>query len=179
MDYKQKVNKTLRELKSVAKKTFEVDIGRYTVKYDLTTHRTLGMISPQNNGSLVMRLNPLLLEEDAQLYIDEVLIHEYAHLIVEAQYPNDMNGSKRVLPHGREFKTVCRILGIDDGATTGAFRHSQALKKARGTKPTHYYKCKCVIPSELSLIQHNKVQRGRETYSCRTCGERLNYIKSV
>ena len=148
MNYQDKVQAKLYELKQTAKNMFKVDVGAFTVKYDLTTQNALGMVK-YTRGGVSMRLNRLLLEENAKLYIDEIVVHEYAHLIVQARFPDGYNGHRKVQSHGREFKAVCRAFGIEGKSTTKAFMNSEILAKVckpKAKSKTHYYKCECVIP---------------------------------
>lgn len=132
-NYKEKVQEAINFVRKRADLIYDVDIGEFDVRYDLTTQNALGKVVYQNNG-ITMRLNPLLLEENADLYIQEVVLHELAHIIVNKRFPTGYDNHKRVQPHGREFKAVCRIFGTNGKLTTSAFNNSQALKKASMVK---------------------------------------------
>ena len=186
MTYQRKVEIKLYELKHQAMTLFKVDIGKFDVKYDLTTQNALGMVK-YRKGGISMRLNRLLLEEDANLYIDEVVVHEVCHLIINARFPDGYNGYKKVQAHGTEFKAVCRAFGIEGKATTKAFMSSKVLAKVCKPKvksKTHYYKCECAIPKEFSTRRHNQAVRyvqlnGFPRYACGTCNTPLHFIKTV
>ena len=53
-----------------------------------------------------IRLNPVLLQENQQAFIDEVVPHELAHLLVWKHFG-------RVAPHGKEWKWMMEsVLGV-------------------------------------------------------------------
>ena len=104
------LNKTTTDiLSSLAVPDFEV-------KYDLFDNKNIGLTEYSSSG-YTMRLNPNLLALGGQSYIDEVVPHEYAHLVVKRCYPK---GSKllpsgewvEIEPHGEEYRDVCETLGI-------------------------------------------------------------------
>jgi len=183
MDYKNKVQEAIKYVRNRANLIYDVDIGEFDVKYDLSTQNALGKVV--YNNKITMRLNPLLLEENADLYIKEVVLHELAHIIVNKRFPTGYDNHRRVQPHGKEFKAVCRILGTNGKSTTTAFNNSEALKRATITKQVqkkkqiHLYECDCEAMKHLSTIRHNKVQKKKAQYRCGDCGRILEYYKTV
>ncbi|WP_131865483.1 SprT family zinc-dependent metalloprotease [Biostraticola tofi] len=106
-----------------------------------------------------IRLNPLLLIENQQMFIDEVVPHELAHLLVYRQFG-------RVAPHGREWRwMMSQVLHTSPSRT-----HNFSLD-ALPTK-TWSYLCRCQAHS-LTVRRHKRVQRGEAQYRCRHCGELL------
>lgn len=106
-----------------------------------------------------IRLNPVLLAENQQAFIDEVVPHELAHLLVWKHFG-------RVAPHGKEWKWMMEaILGVPARRT-----HQFELSSIR-TK-TFPYRCRCQ-QHQLTIRRHNRVVRGEATYRCVHCGEAL------
>lgn len=141
-----------------------------TILYNLDSSRALGtyQFMPVKSEH-VIRLNPKLLNELGKAYIDDVFVHEYAHACVQ-HYVGYYNGRKRVMPHGMEFKSFCRMFGIDGKATTSVAANAVTMKKPN-TANRHTYTCEC-HEFHLSTQRHNKILRGA-TYTCKKCGGKL------
>lgn len=106
-----------------------------------------------------IRLNPVLLLENLQAFIDEVVPHELAHLLVWKHF-----GSKA--PHGKEWKWMMEsVLGVPARRT-----HQFELDSVR--RQTFPYRCGCQL-HQLTVRRHNRVLRGEATYRCVHCGEPL------
>ena len=106
-----------------------------------------------------IRLNPVLLLENQQAFIDEVVPHELAHLLVWKHFG-------RVAPHGKEWKWMMEsVLGVPALHT-----HRFELDSVR--KNTFPYRCQCQ-QHQLTVRRHNRVMRGEATYRCVRCGDVL------
>ena len=106
-----------------------------------------------------IRLNPVLMMENQQAFIDEVVPHELAHLLVWKHFG-------RVAPHGKEWKWMMEsVLGVPARRT-----HQFELDSVRRT--TFPYRCACQ-QHQLTVRRHNRVVRGEATYRCVKCGEAL------
>lgn len=97
--------------------------------------------------------------ENQQAFIDEVVPHELAHLLVWKHFG-------RVSPHGKEWKWMMEsVLGVPARRT-----HQFELESVRPN--TFPYRCKCQ-QHQLTVRRHNRVVRGETTYRCVHCGETL------
>lgn len=106
-----------------------------------------------------IRLNPVLLTENLHAFIDEVVPHELAHLLVWKRFG-------RVAPHGREWKWMMEsVFGIPARRT-----HQFELGSVRSK--TFPYRCKCQ-QHQLTIRRHNRVLRKEAVYRCIRCGEAL------
>lgn len=112
--------------------------------------------------SFEIRLNPVLLLENKQPFIDEVVPHELAHLLVYRQFG-------RVAPHGKEWRWMMEQVLKVPASRTHQFEVASVRSK------TFNYQCKCQQHS-LTIRRHNKVLRGESEYRCRQCGEKLQFI---
>ncbi len=107
--------------------------------------------------SYEIRLNPVLLLENSEAFIEEVVPHELAHLLVWKHFG-------RVAPHGKEWKWMMEnVLGVPARRT-----HQFELQSVR--RNTFPYRCKCQ-EHQLTVRRHNRVVRGEAVYRCVHCGE--------
>lgn len=112
-----------------------------------------------------LRFNPALCQANQQAFMDEVVPHEVAHLLVHALW-GEGRGRSRVLPHGRQWQSVMReVFGLEPRTT-----HSFDL--AVLAQRTFAYACDCQ-QHRLSVRRHNKVLRGEARYHCRRCRQPL------
>lgn len=106
-----------------------------------------------------IRLNPTLLMENQQDFIEQVIPHELAHLITYHQFG-------RVRPHGKQWQYVMMHIFNCSPDTYHAFDVSSVQGE------TFTYQCQCQS-HELSIRRHNKIQRQGTHYHCKRCGEQL------
>ena len=139
----------------------ETTIVDIPVRFDLNG-RAAGMYRVVR-GQPTIRYNPYLFAK----YFDEnyatTIPHEVAHYLTDVVY-----GYTNVKPHGREWRTVMRMLGADasvhcdfdlDGIPT---RHYRRVP----------YICGCQL-HELTKVRHNRVQHKGVRYFCRACRAEL------
>jgi SprT protein len=146
-----------------------------TYKYDLTSIRALGTYQYVAGKFHTIRLNPALMNELGEKYINDVFVHEYAHACVQ-QYVINKNRFQKVMPHGYEFKMFCALFGIDGRATTSVASGAVALKTSTRTTKIHLYTCGCQ-DFHLSTQRHNKVLSGTASYKCKKCRKPLTKKK--
>lgn len=106
-----------------------------------------------------IKLNRTLLMENEMEFIQQVVPHELAHLIVYQVFG-------RVKPHGKEWRWVMiHLFGVPAETC-----HQFDVVNVQGK--TFAYQCGCQI-HQLGIRRHNKIQHGEATYFCRKCNERL------
>ncbi|TKI03096.1 SprT family zinc-dependent metalloprotease [Martelella alba] len=108
-----------------------------------------------------IRLNPTLLLANQGEFVNEVIPHELAHLLVFRRFG-------RVAPHGREWRwMMAAVLQTEPRRT-----HQFDLAPVRPN--TYPYVCRCQH-HELTVRRHNRVMRGEAQYRCRQCGDILQF----
>ncbi len=111
-----------------------------------------------------IRLNPVLLVDNQELFLHEVIAHELAHLLVFARHG-------RCAPHGKPWQLMMRqVFGLEPRVT-----HRLDISKLQG--PLFTYRCACQ-EHHLSVRRHNRVLRGQSRYLCRHCGTPLRASKN-
>jgi len=114
-----------------------------------------GMAYPQTNR---LRFNPYFLRHAPQLFLDEVVPHEVAHLLAYTLYG-------KVRPHGREWQELMRqVFAVSPSRT-----HDFSLEPLPSRR--HVYRCGCT-EHHLTTIRHNRIRQGVE-YRCRHCRQLL------
>lgn len=106
-----------------------------------------------------IRLNPIFLLENQQAFIDEVIPHELAHLLVWKKFG-------RVAPHGKEWRWMMEsVLEISPCRT-----HQFDITSIPSQQFSYHCDCQ---QHHLSLRRHNRVLRGTSKYCCTQCGTLL------
>ena len=105
-------------------------------------------------------LNPVLLVENGAAFIQQVVPHELAHLLVYQQFG-------RVQPHGKEWKMMMeQVLGKP--------AHIYHQFSTTSVAKQFSYQCNCQIHL-LSIRRHNAIQRSQRSYICRKCKQILRF----
>lgn len=105
-----------------------------------------------------------LYKENVEHFLASTVPHEVAHLITRAMYP-------RCTPHGWEWKSVMRALGVEPNRC-----HSYNVASvARGVR--YVYSCNCDKEFLIGRAVHQKIQGGQKRY-CRKC-KTLSYTGKV
>jgi len=167
---KTTVQSKINELQSYTLKEWNLNV-QVTVDYKVDSVRILGTYSAFYR---LISLNEKLLNEFGSVYINEIVVHEFAHAVVDFMFPTGYNGRRKVQSHGKEFRAICSHFGISGKATSNLFNDSKTIKKTNTR--TFTYGCGCNETLQLSKIRHNKVLRGTE-YRCSICHKKLVHIK--
>lgn len=108
-----------------------------------------------------LRFNPVLLAENPDAFLNEVVAHEVAHLVVFKHFG-------RVRPHGREWQIIMKEVFKVTPKTT----HNFDVSSVTGTM--FIYHCPC-SEYPLTIRRHNKINRGQASYHCRKCKHPLQF----
>ncbi len=121
----------------------------------------------------IIRLNYDFYKQYPEIMVNEILVHEYAHLIA---YAIDSKCGNKHSPHGKTWKYVMSKLGVAPRRT-----HSLDISKTYVRKMSYFlYRCQC-SEHQLSAIRHNRAQKSGNKfyYKCKCCGTPLTFIKSL
>ncbi len=156
----QSVMRTLREKLQQANLYLNTNYPEPTLHYN--QRGTIAGSAYYANWEI--RINPTLLIENKQNFIEEVIPHELAHLLVNRHFG-------RVAPHGKEWKWMMEtVLGVSAKRT---HHFDVSTVKAK----TFRYACQCEEEHQLTIRRHNKVLRGETQYRCRHCQSILQFIE--
>lgn len=108
-----------------------------------------------------IQLNSIMLLDNGTQFIEEVVPHELAHLIVFKKFG-------KVKPHGKEWQYIMSEILEKSPVTTHRFSIQ---------RNTYLYYCNCQ-QHHLTSIRHNKIQKNKTSYLCRKCGTILK-LKSA
>jgi len=121
----------------------------------------------------IIRLNRDFLHHYPEKMVNEVLPHEYAHIL---SYEIDRKNGVKNVPHGNTWKSVMSVFGLEPKRT-----HNFDITKTKVRKIKYFlYICEC-SKHYLSAIRHNRLKRneGKMSYNCSICGEKLRYIEPL
>ncbi|MDH2998918.1 SprT family protein [Pasteurellaceae bacterium LFhippo2] len=109
-----------------------------------------------------IRFNPTLLAENGTEFIQQVVPHELAHILVYQQFG-------LVQPHGKEWKMMMeQVLGVP-AETYHCFDTTSVQGK------TFPYSCGCQT-HQLSIRRHNAIVRDGRAYICKKCKQPLKAV---
>jgi SprT protein len=144
-----------------AEALFGRDFERVPVLFDLRGSAA-GMFKVAGRRRWI-RYNPWIFSKYFDENLRDTVPHEVAHYIVHELY-----GSRRVKPHGRQWRSLMRQFGADAGVTFDLDLAGIPRRRQR----THAYICGC-REHWLSSTRHNRVVRGTGRYHCVSCGGEL------
>lgn len=130
--------------------------------------RVVGMYRVKNSQR-VIRYNPYVFAKYFDDNFNETIAHEAAHYVTDMLF-----GIRNIRPHGREWKSVMQVFGV---AATRTANYDLTGLPARQHKLFNYH-CGCRT-FELTSRRHNKILRGTGNYSCRDCGGKLLFVKTL
>ncbi|MGL5335913.1 MAG: SprT-like domain-containing protein [Enterovibrio sp.] len=139
------------------------------VRFNLRS-TTAGMAKP---ALWQLCFNPILLEKNAQAFLQEVVAHEVSHLLVFVLFKQNA-AQKKLKPHGKEWQTIMRELF----ALTPRATHSFDVSSIAGVSRRFVYRCAC-DDFLLTAYRHNRIQRQQAQYVCKKCRSVLNFVQSA
>ncbi len=152
----------------LAKRRYNVDIRMPTVVY--TKRGTTA--GTANYRTWTINLNPVLLVENTDKFIERTVPHELAHLICDLVYPHahrPTRGVKRDV-HGQYWKDIMRTLGVPSNEITRC--HSYDVTNAKKKTSSYQYKCEgCGHVFTLGPKRHAKLQSNSRAYRHTACGQ--------
>lgn len=119
-------------------------------------------------GQRVIRYNPYVFSKYYDDNFSETIPHEVAHYVTDVLY-----GLRKIRPHGREWKSVMQVFGVDANRTASYDLSGLPVRNFQ----KFVYHCGCQN-YELTSRRHNKIIRGTGQYLCRDCGGKLLFVKN-
>lgn len=116
---KEQAKVKIHELMHCAAKEFGADMPMPTCSFDLRGRvagkALLGRMPVKSKDKVIGKTEPLfhvqfnavLFMENVQLFLDDTIPHEVAHLVADALY------GRRIAPHGHEWQSVMHLFGSD------------------------------------------------------------------
>ncbi len=130
---------------------FQTDFTLPTISYRVRGQKAGVAYLVQNE----VRFNPILLQENAQAFIQQIVPHEIAHIIAYQKFG-------RVKPHGKEWQQIMQVVfGLPAKVS-----HQFDTKNTCGQR--FAYHCGCQI-HQLSLQRHQKIYCKNWRYICKKC----------
>lgn len=160
----QKAMRTLREKLALAQQKLDQTFTEPTLNYK-QRGTTAGSAYLKE---WEIRLNAVLLIENGDCFVDEVVPHELAHLLVYRVF-----GRQGIAPHGNEWKWMMESILEVPASRTHRFEVNSVKSR------TFSYHCACPSSHELTIRRHNKVVRGENQYLCQRCGVILKWNSLV
>lgn len=143
-ELKKQVERKLVECIAKAEDTYNISIPFPSIAYDING-KTAGYAV---YSKWQIRLNPVLLVENGQAFIDDTPVHELAHLICFKVYPEAHNPTQRYAVfgssrakrdiHGARWQSIMRTLGSNPTRT-----HKFDTSNVGHHKTKYVYKCNC------------------------------------
>lgn len=112
-----------------------------------------------------LRFNMEAFVKDWATHFPATVAHEIAHSVVFQKNP-----SRRIRPHGPEWRATMRVLGFAPKVT-----HATPLTGRRSR--VYIYRCECRT-HHLGPQRHAHARRGRYRYLCNGCGGTLRFAGS-
>lgn len=151
---KDRVESTILQYENI----FGDSIVRPVVDFSLTG-RTAGW---SNYGRGMLNFNVQLAEANESDFLGSTVPHEVAHWVQRHKY-GYYQGTKKVMPHGAEWKYLMRVIGVAPVRC-----HSyDTTKVAKRKLKTYTFKCSCK-EWELTSIRFNRYIKGVR-YNCPKC----------
>lgn len=154
----QQVCEATFQLLNQTRELYKVNFTNIPVKFDLKG-RAAGMYLVKNKQRYI-RYNPYLFAKYFDDNLETTVPHEVAHYVTDMLY-----GLRRIKPHGNEWQSVMRDLGVNPSVTA---KYDLTGIPVRQQK-RFTYQCNCTSHL-LSTVRHNKINLGKAQYHCRYCG---------
>ncbi len=164
----QKAEEFLDELNLKSKKIFGFTLNIF-LSFDLKGTNLIGQCKQTHKGFYTIRLHKPLLLHYKEEYLEDVLVHEFAHAVQMHLYKH------KTKPHGRQWQKILEKL------TDKPFKQIQKPKyeklKQLSIKKSYQvydYTCKCEKIHQLTSIRHKRAEKGT-IYICKQCKNPLRY----
>jgi len=145
----------------LANQLMALNLPQIDVYFDLCG-RASGMFVARLS-EVYIRYNEIVFSRNFEDAAINTVGHEVAHYVVYS-----ICGGRKVKPHGREWKYVMSLFGLEPEVTSSYDVSELPLKQQK----RHDYTCGCMT-HQLSTTRHNRVQLKKRVYRCRLCQQPL------
>lgn len=108
-----------------------------------------------------IRLHPVFLRNHTEEYIEQTVVHEFAHLANDVLFPQDLSectGNRKA--HGKNWKNLMIALGAKP-----VIRHCYSLEHLRSKLKYRNYMCTCCGQDvKVSQIRHRRIMEGTKYF---------------
>jgi len=174
-DKKNKVDTAIQDCLYMAEKMFSKGFIYPEVRYDLVGRAAGQAVYDRfsNKSPHVIRVNPILLNENESYIVNQTVPHEMAHVVVHQFY--EARGIQ-VRGHGNEWKRVMRYFGLQPDRC-----HSLDTTTVRAIKGGSEYHFNCGCVGKVYKLSKNKYTRYANgmSYRCRLCNCKIVFDKRV
>jgi SprT protein len=160
------IREKLVKYNKIIKKEFGFTI-KTSVVLNLEAYTFVAEAGSYDDGSHEIRLHKKLYKEYRNKYVNDVLPHEFAHLVV---YELNKKRRKKYTDHGKFFKEVCSLL-----QPRKRKREIVYAKVLEGKQENFYiYRCDCSHDYIFSEKLHKEILDGAEYY-CPQCKKIMKF----
>lgn len=173
-DKKNKIDTAVLDCIYMADQLFGKGVTAPEVRYDLIGRSAGQAVYDQFGKSpYVIRVNPVLLNENESYIVNQTVPHEMAHVVVYQFY---LARGIQVKGHGNEWKRVMRYFGLEPDRCHSL--DTTTIRAIRGGVEYHF-NCGCVGKVyKLSKHKYNKYVSGI-SYRCPRCKVQLKFDKQM
>lgn len=143
--------------------------------YPEITYNVKGGVGGRAHGYRKVDFNMGLIVDNMSEYLNHVVPHEVAHLVVEKKFGTEYkgwtrSGKPRRASHGPKFQMVMRTFGIHRSSYASHNMDVSKVKKPRRKTTKIAVVCTgCGWEGHIGKVRANKMVAGKSTYSHR-CG---------
>ena len=102
-------------------------------------------------------LNPTFLKNHTDDYVNQTVVHEFAHLANDVLFPHDLSlASGKRKSHGKNWKSLMINLGVEP-----RIHHHYNIEHVHAKKKYRNYMCTCCNADiKVSQIRHRRIMEG-------------------
>lgn len=108
-----------------------------------------------------IRLHPVFLQNNTKEYIEQTVVHEFAHIANDVLFPEDLSsctGNRKA--HGKNWKYLMEFLGAKP-----TVKHRYSLEHIHKKAKYRNYMCTCCAQDvKVSQIRHRRIMEGTKYY---------------
>lgn len=169
-ELKAKVMKKLKECAKTIRTHYDFNIDMPEVRYDLKG-KAAGQAAVSGK---YIRLHPIFLSHYEDEYINDTVVHEYAHIVQTMLFPETTyKAVGRMEAHGTKWKEIMRVLGVEP---TRCHSYSMSVLNDHTGKYRKYMCTCCNKDFLLSPRRHNKVMKKITSYSHAACNAPIIFV---